>query len=128
MKRYMHWVIFFYVSVCVNRQLYKTWTKPPYCCESWVTENRKAPILGKDQSGAKNEPENTHITKSPKPLFLLSPGPALSGTLVQKFGFKWMLYGIAIINFLYAPLMYCLKSPPAKNPGERQVRRLERQP
>ncbi|XP_063612374.1 synaptic vesicular amine transporter-like isoform X2 [Penaeus indicus] len=47
-------------------------------------------------------------------------GPALSGTLVQKFGFKWMLYGIAIINFLYAPLMYCLKSPPAKNPGERQ--------
>lgn len=48
-------------------------------------------------------------------------GPALSGSLVQKFGFKWMLYGIAIINFLYAPFMYCLKSPPAKDHGERQV-------
>ncbi|XP_064097958.1 synaptic vesicular amine transporter-like isoform X1 [Macrobrachium nipponense] len=47
-------------------------------------------------------------------------GPALSGTLVQTLGFEWMLYGIAIINFLYGPLMYCLKSPPAKNHGERQ--------
>ncbi|XP_050703680.1 synaptic vesicular amine transporter-like [Eriocheir sinensis] len=46
-------------------------------------------------------------------------GPALSGTLVQTFGFKWMLYGVAIINFLYAPFMYCLKSPPAKE-GEQQ--------
>ncbi|XP_063848069.1 synaptic vesicular amine transporter-like isoform X2 [Scylla paramamosain] len=46
-------------------------------------------------------------------------GPALSGTLVQTFGFKWMLYGIAIINFLYAPFMYCLKSPPARE-GEQQ--------
>ncbi|KAG0727909.1 Synaptic vesicular amine transporter [Chionoecetes opilio] len=46
-------------------------------------------------------------------------GPALSGTLVQNLGFKWMLYGIAIINFLYAPFMYCLKSPPAKK-GEEQ--------
>ncbi|XP_076033755.1 synaptic vesicular amine transporter-like isoform X2 [Oratosquilla oratoria] len=41
-------------------------------------------------------------------------GPALSGSLVQAVGFSWMLYGIAIINFIYAPLMYCLKSPPSK--------------
>lgn len=56
----------------------------------------------------------------PSPLLFPSSGPALSGTLVQTFGFKWMLYGIAIINFLYAPFMYCLKSPPARE-GEQQV-------
>ncbi|CAH1139551.1 unnamed protein product [Phyllotreta striolata] len=41
-------------------------------------------------------------------------GPALSGTLVKNIGFEWMLFGIAILNFLYAPLLYCLKSPPTK--------------
>ncbi|XP_043465035.1 synaptic vesicular amine transporter isoform X2 [Leptopilina heterotoma] len=41
-------------------------------------------------------------------------GPALSGTLVNSIGFEWMLFWIAILNFLYAPLMYFLKSPPTK--------------
>ncbi|XP_018561449.1 synaptic vesicular amine transporter isoform X1 [Anoplophora glabripennis] len=41
-------------------------------------------------------------------------GPAMSGTLVKTIGFEWMLFGIAILNFLYAPLLYCLKSPPTK--------------
>ncbi|XP_063231796.1 synaptic vesicular amine transporter [Bacillus rossius redtenbacheri] len=41
-------------------------------------------------------------------------GPALSGTLVNTIGFEWMLFGIAILNFLYAPLMYLLRSPPTK--------------
>ncbi|KAJ8921973.1 hypothetical protein NQ315_008610 [Exocentrus adspersus] len=41
-------------------------------------------------------------------------GPAMSGTLVKNIGFEWMLFGIAILNFLYAPLLYCLKSPPTK--------------
>ncbi|XP_033214612.1 synaptic vesicular amine transporter [Belonocnema kinseyi] len=41
-------------------------------------------------------------------------GPALSGTLVNSIGFEWMLFGIAILNFMYAPLMYFLKSPPTK--------------
>lgn len=38
----------------------------------------------------------------------------MSGTLVKTIGFEWMLFGIAILNFLYAPLLYCLKSPPTK--------------
>ncbi|CAH2004095.1 unnamed protein product [Acanthoscelides obtectus] len=41
-------------------------------------------------------------------------GPAMSGTLVNNIGFEWMLFGIAILNFLYAPLLYSLKSPPTK--------------
>nr|CAD7399500.1 unnamed protein product [Timema poppensis] len=41
-------------------------------------------------------------------------GPALSGTLVNTIGFEWMLFGIAILNFMYAPLMYLLRSPPTK--------------
>ncbi|KAJ4441623.1 hypothetical protein ANN_11479, partial [Periplaneta americana] len=47
-------------------------------------------------------------------------GPALSGTLVNTIGFKSMLFGIAILNFLYAPLMYLLRSPPTKE--EKKVR------
>nr|CAH0112110.1 unnamed protein product [Daphnia galeata] len=45
-------------------------------------------------------------------------GPALSGTLVQTIGFEWMLFGIAIISFMYAPLLYYLRNPPTKE--ERQ--------
>ncbi|GLH11805.1 Vesicular acetylcholine transporter [Gryllus bimaculatus] len=41
-------------------------------------------------------------------------GPAMSGTLVNTIGFEWMLVGIAILNFLYAPLMYLLRNPPTK--------------
>lgn len=41
-------------------------------------------------------------------------GPALSGTLVKEIGFNWMLWIIAIINFLYAPLLYFIRSPPAR--------------
>ncbi|XP_074114712.1 vesicular monoamine transporter [Cotesia typhae] len=41
-------------------------------------------------------------------------GPALSGTLVNTIGFEWMLFGTAMLCFMYAPLMYFLKSPPTK--------------
>lgn len=41
-------------------------------------------------------------------------GPALSGTFIKTIGFKWMLYGIALLDFIYAPLLYSLKSPPTK--------------
>ncbi|XP_076241375.1 vesicular monoamine transporter [Calliopsis andreniformis] len=41
-------------------------------------------------------------------------GPALSGSLVNSIGFEWMLFGIAILNFIYAPLMYFLRAPPTK--------------
>jgi DHA1 family solute carrier family 18 vesicular amine transporter 1/2 len=44
----------------------------------------------------------------------------LSGTLVNTIGFEWMLFGIAILNFLYAPLMYLLRNPPTKE--EKKVR------
>lgn len=46
-------------------------------------------------------------------------GPALSGTLVQNMGFEWMLFGIAIISFIYAPFLYFLRNPPTKE--EREV-------
>lgn len=41
-------------------------------------------------------------------------GPALSGTLVKSIGFEWMLFGIAIITFLYAPVLIILRNPPTK--------------
>ncbi|XP_044003179.1 synaptic vesicular amine transporter isoform X2 [Aphidius gifuensis] len=41
-------------------------------------------------------------------------GPALSGTLVNTIGFEWMLFGIAILCFIYAPFMYLLRAPPTK--------------
>jgi len=38
----------------------------------------------------------------------------MSGTLVRNITFKWMLFGIAILNFLYAPLLFMLRAPPTK--------------
>lgn len=38
----------------------------------------------------------------------------MSGTLVKTVGFEWMLFGIALLNFVYAPLLIMLKSPPTK--------------
>lgn len=40
--------------------------------------------------------------------------PASSGTLVNSIGFEWMLVGIAILCFLYAPLLTLLRAPPTK--------------
>lgn len=37
-----------------------------------------------------------------------------SGTLVNSIGFEWMLVGIAILCFLYAPLLTFLRAPPTK--------------
>lgn len=45
---------------------------------------------------------------------LCSKGPAMSGTLVNTIGFEWMLFGIAILTFAYAPLMIILRNPPTK--------------
>ncbi|XP_034478957.1 synaptic vesicular amine transporter [Drosophila innubila] len=42
-------------------------------------------------------------------------GPALSGSLVKSIGFEWMLFGIAILCFLYAPLLILLKNPPTSD-------------
>ncbi|KAB7495621.1 Chromaffin granule amine transporter, partial [Armadillidium nasatum] len=51
-------------------------------------------------------------------------GPAIAGSLVQGVGFKWMLYSMGFINFLYAPLMYFLKNPPPKT-DEHQICELQ---
>lgn len=37
-----------------------------------------------------------------------------SGTLVNSIGFEWMLVGIAILGFLYAPLLTFLRAPPTR--------------
>ncbi|KAG5682361.1 hypothetical protein PVAND_011717 [Polypedilum vanderplanki] len=41
-------------------------------------------------------------------------GPALSGTLVKNIGFEWMMFGIGVLCFVYAPLLLFLKAPPTK--------------
>ena len=47
-------------------------------------------------------------------------GPALSGSLVQGIGFEKMLIGIAIICFLYGPLLFALKEVPPRTQQEKQ--------
>lgn len=37
-----------------------------------------------------------------------------SGTLVKNIGFEWMMFGIGVLCFCYAPLLLFLKSPPTK--------------
>lgn len=39
----------------------------------------------------------------------------MSGTLVKSIGFEWMLVGVAITNFLYAPLLFFLRAPPTRD-------------
>uniref|UniRef100_A0A1A9VIZ1 Major facilitator superfamily (MFS) profile domain-containing protein n=1 Tax=Glossina austeni TaxID=7395 RepID=A0A1A9VIZ1_GLOAU len=41
-------------------------------------------------------------------------GPVLSGTLIKTVGFKWALWGVALICFLYAPFLTLLKNPPRR--------------
>ncbi|CAF0893671.1 unnamed protein product [Adineta ricciae] len=42
-------------------------------------------------------------------------GPAMSGFIVHAFGFSGMLHIIAFICLCYAPLMFFLRNPPAKD-------------
>lgn len=37
-----------------------------------------------------------------------------SGTLVNSIGFEWMLVGISILCFIYAPFLTFLRAPPTK--------------
>ncbi|XP_060643709.2 chromaffin granule amine transporter isoform X2 [Anolis sagrei] len=41
-------------------------------------------------------------------------GPSTGGALVRAVGFPWLMVIIAGINLAYAPLCWCLRSPPAK--------------
>ncbi|GMT06275.1 hypothetical protein PENTCL1PPCAC_28449 [Pristionchus entomophagus] len=50
--------------------------------------------------------------------FAFALGPFFSGPLVRSVGFPTMLYLIAIINFLYAPLMFLLRNPPSRGETE----------
>ncbi|VDM24512.1 unnamed protein product [Toxocara canis] len=47
--------------------------------------------------------------------FAFALGPFFSGPLVRSVGFATMMYLIAAINFIYAPLMFLLRNPPATN-------------
>ncbi|VDK83544.1 unnamed protein product [Litomosoides sigmodontis] len=47
--------------------------------------------------------------------FAFALGPFFSGPLVRSVGFPSMLRVIAVINFLYAPLLLLLRNPPAIN-------------
>ncbi|XP_054710173.1 synaptic vesicular amine transporter-like [Uloborus diversus] len=42
-------------------------------------------------------------------------GPLLSATIVQRLGFEGSVCAVALISFLYAPLMLFLRNPPGKN-------------
>ncbi|XP_078301232.1 chromaffin granule amine transporter isoform X5 [Panthera onca] len=41
-------------------------------------------------------------------------GPSTGGAIVHAIGFPWLMVIIGVINIMYAPLCYYLRSPPAK--------------
>ncbi|ELK19233.1 Chromaffin granule amine transporter [Pteropus alecto] len=41
-------------------------------------------------------------------------GPSTGGAIVRAIGFPWLMVIIGVVNITYAPLCYCLRSPPAK--------------
>ncbi|XP_010220370.1 PREDICTED: chromaffin granule amine transporter-like [Tinamus guttatus] len=41
-------------------------------------------------------------------------GPSAGGAIVRAIGFPWLMVIIGVINITYAPLCWCLRSPPAK--------------
>uniref|UniRef100_F7IIQ5 Solute carrier family 18 member A1 n=1 Tax=Callithrix jacchus TaxID=9483 RepID=F7IIQ5_CALJA len=41
-------------------------------------------------------------------------GPSIGGAIVQAIGFPWLMVIIGVVNIIYAPLCYYLRSPPAK--------------
>ncbi|XP_060601753.1 synaptic vesicular amine transporter-like [Ruditapes philippinarum] len=47
-----------------------------------------------------------------------SLGPAVAGQIVRLFGFKWSIWGMAILNLLFLPLCVFLKSPPVEEDSQ----------
>ncbi|KAM9622694.1 chromaffin granule amine transporter isoform 1-T1 [Trichechus inunguis] len=41
-------------------------------------------------------------------------GPSTGGAIVRAIGFPWLMVIIGVVNIVYAPLCYYLRSPPAK--------------
>ncbi|XP_052770886.1 chromaffin granule amine transporter-like [Mya arenaria] len=41
-----------------------------------------------------------------------SLGPAIAGTIVKNYGFKWAMWGMAGANLVYTPLCVLLRAPP----------------
>ncbi|XP_032568507.1 chromaffin granule amine transporter [Chiroxiphia lanceolata] len=41
-------------------------------------------------------------------------GPSTAGAIVGAIGFPWLMVAIGVTNLAYAPLCWCLRSPPAK--------------
>lgn len=48
-------------------------------------------------------------------------GPALSGTLVELVGFEGLVITTALICFAFAPLLFLLRDPPARQVSETQM-------
>ncbi|XP_030842211.1 synaptic vesicular amine transporter isoform X1 [Strongylocentrotus purpuratus] len=45
-------------------------------------------------------------------------GPSVSGSIVESIGFPWLVRIVAIIDFMYAPLLLFLRDPPGKEENE----------
>lgn len=50
-------------------------------------------------------------------------GPSAGGAIAKAIGFPWLMTIIGIIDILFAPLCFFLRSPPAKE--EKMVRKFE---
>lgn len=46
--------------------------------------------------------------------FLFPKGPSAGGAIAKAIGFPWLMTIIGIVDILFAPLCFFLRSPPAK--------------
>lgn len=55
-------------------------------------------------------------------IFCFPKGPSAGGAIAKAIGFPWLMTIIGIIDIVFAPLCFFLRSPPAKE--EKMVRKL----
>lgn len=55
-------------------------------------------------------------------IFCFSKGPSAGGAIAKAIGFPWLMTIIGIVDIVFAPLCFFLRSPPAKE--EKMVRKL----
>lgn len=60
------------------------------------------------------------LYREPDPIPRFLTGPSAGGAIAKAIGFPWLMTIIGIIDILFAPLCFFLRSPPAKE--EKMVR------
>lgn len=57
-------------------------------------------------------PNRSYGKKTTNYFLFFCKGPAFGGFIVEAIGFQWMLWILALVNILFAPLLVFLRNPP----------------